>query len=318
VLGPLISQERRSKESDNIYLDTSLAILASLVSFNPIDSIPFLLLADLQSGTYIISLPSSGLRKANRFITVRRQIKTVFFPGNKFRSTMTASSATFSGRSRRFHRLAGTVNVGVLAFLALSSSSSSSSGHFGLNLGLGLVHAAAVAPEMTRGDKHDDNDDLGLDHRRLKGRVREPTAAEPTAAEPTAPEPTVAVGPTVAQCGTCDAGTPNAGATCSTSGPTAECGTIRTDLTCSKSSKTCADNSDCNGKGDKCNVQTPVHGTCTLVACTSAPTGTPSKAPTQGPTRTPSKAPTGTFLCFDIACVYIELVAMIDFLFVVY
>jgi hypothetical protein len=195
---------------------------------------------------------------------------------------MTASSATFSGRSRRFHRLAGTVNVGFLAFLALSPSSSA--GHFGL--GLGIVHVAAattVIPEMTRGDQLDDNydHDHDLDQRRLKGK-REPTAAEPTTAAPVA-----------APCGTCDAGTPNAGAPCSTDGPTAECGDVGTVFTCSRSGLECVSDGQCpNGKKDRCNVQTPTHGTCT---CAAAPTRTPTLVPTRGPTGTPTKGPTGKF-----------------------
>jgi hypothetical protein len=60
---------------------------------------------------------------------------------------MTPNAPSFPGRSRRFHRLAGTVNVGILTtcFLALTSSSSSAGagGHF--SLGLGLVSVAAAA-----------------------------------------------------------------------------------------------------------------------------------------------------------------------------
>ena len=109
---------------------------------------PFVRLVDKDIHPYSFDIRQSGETHCPVFFSDRTQ------------PAMTAASsksASFPGRSRRFHRLSGTVNVGLLAFLALTSSSSSSStgsatgtGHLSLGLGLGLVHAAAV--EMTHED----------------------------------------------------------------------------------------------------------------------------------------------------------------------
>ena len=240
------------------------------------------------------------------------------------------TSASFPGRSRRFHRLSGTVNVGLLAFLALTSSSSlstSSVGHFGL--GLGLVHAAAAGTpvEMTHDDTtYQDLNDLEAtdllheatdqhpDERHLQRgggggnkKAPPPTPAPvsgppPTTpapvASPTTPAPVAApttpapVEPPTAQCYACSTGT-NAGQSCAAPGETSDCGTVgtTTTVTCSKAPyDICTTDADCGGKGSKCNVVTQ---TPTHGTCAEVVcTEAPTGTPTASPTKGPTSAPT--------------------------
>lgn len=250
------------------------------------------------------------------------------------------TTPSFPGRSRRFHRLAGTVNVGLLAFLALSSSTPpSTGGHPSLGLaGPGLVHvaaAAAASAEMTRdattppGDAtyqnhilhHEEEHPHHGGERRLqrgkKNRTPPPTPAPVSGPPPTPapvevepPTPAPVAGPTAPQCFQCTAESPIPAVQCFASGPnSAQCGSALQTVpgTCSKSPfGQCETDADCGGKGSKCQGATTTEtvGECAVTDCapTDPPTPGPTGSPvTEAPSARPSAAPTGELVEFWLA-----------------